>query len=100
MITFPVAGPYAVTMAVYDKAGNHRNARRIIVFDDDPKVSLQGHRSYKADMNGACTWESTPSPLLVTDASPNASCDWITSELSVVRVVWKHRYVLFNEVTW
>ena len=89
--TLPSAGPYAITITAYDRAGNYRTARRLIIFDDSSIVSLQGESSYKTDSNGDCTWNKTPSPPIVTNADPNASCNWITKNVSSVNIAWTER---------
>ena len=84
-------------MSTYDKAGNHRSARRLIVYDEHPTVSIQGTKTIKADVKGTCTWGTYPSPPLVTNADPNANCDWITTKTSSVFVAWRERYIEKNK---
>ena len=89
--TLPSPGPYAITITAYDRAENHRTARRLIIFDDISIVSLQGERSHKIDSNGDCTWKSSPSPPIVTNADPNAFCNWITKDTPTVNIAWTQR---------
>ena len=88
---FPSPGPYVVTITIYDKADNQRTARRLTIFDDVAVVSKKGQRSYKPDINGFCTWKLSPSPPIVKNADPNASCNWITKNASSIIVAWTGR---------
>lgn len=92
MVTLPSAGLYAVTVSAYDVAGNHRTARRFVIFDDNSVVSLQGTRTFKADSDGSCTWKTYPSHPLITNADPNANCNWITKQSPVIDLAWRERY--------
>ncbi|XP_046581222.1 uncharacterized protein LOC124288736 [Haliotis rubra] len=67
-------GVYEIVLTVYDKAGNHRNARRILMYDSNSTVTTQ---------------ENTT--LSVTTASSATSSWQMTS--SAVTVDWTNRYI-------
>ena len=59
-----------------DKAGNHRTARRIFLFDDQQTVTKQDGYS-----------------TLVTSASPDSNYQWVIVSTSSVSVSWADRFI-------
>lgn len=59
-----VTGSYCILLTVDDHAGNHRRARRFLVYDNTTSVSISEH----------------PEDILfVSSAAPNTSYLWVTS---------------------
>ncbi|XP_071088930.1 uncharacterized protein [Haliotis cracherodii] len=75
--TLPGNGVYAVVLTVHDKAGNHRSARRILMYDGTSNVTAE---------------EDVDMQLRVTTAT---SSGWQTTS-SAVTVDWTNRYVNKN----
>ncbi|XP_046365956.1 uncharacterized protein LOC124141846 [Haliotis rufescens] len=72
--TLTTAGVYSVVLSAYDKAGNHRSARRILIYDGTSTVTTQANKQ-----------------LRVTTAS-SATSEWQTTS-SAVTVDWTNRYI-------
>ncbi|XP_048243311.1 uncharacterized protein LOC124141844 isoform X1 [Haliotis rufescens] len=72
--TLTTAGVYSVVLSAYDKAGNHRSARRILIYDSSSIVTTQSNKQ-----------------LRVTTAS-SATSEWQTTS-SAVTVDWTNRYI-------
>ncbi|XP_067663255.1 uncharacterized protein [Haliotis asinina] len=70
----PDVGVYSVVLSAYDKAGNRRSARRILICDGTSAVTTRANTS-----------------LRVTTAS-SATSEWQTTS-SVVTVDWTNRYM-------
>ncbi|XP_070573745.1 uncharacterized protein [Ptychodera flava] len=74
-------GVYCVLLTVTDKAGNHDNAMRYLMFDNvnTPHIDNTGHY-----------------PMRVESAAQNTNYTWITNSDSKVQVQWHHHFL--NEV--
>ncbi|XP_067663298.1 uncharacterized protein [Haliotis asinina] len=72
--TFTMAGIYSAVLTAYDKGGNHRSARRILMHDRTSTVTTQANTS-----------------LRVITAS-SATAKWQTTS-SAVTVDWTNRYI-------
>ncbi|XP_071084119.1 uncharacterized protein [Haliotis cracherodii] len=72
--TLTTAGVYSVVLSAYDQAGNHRSARRILLYDGTSTVTTQSHKE-----------------LRVTTAS-SATSEWQTTS-SALTVDWTNRYI-------
>ncbi|XP_046572318.1 uncharacterized protein LOC124280399 isoform X5 [Haliotis rubra] len=72
--TLTTAGVYSVVLSAYDKGGNHRSTRRIVIYDGTSTVTTLVNTS-----------------LRVTTASPATSA-WQTTSSSVT-VDWTNRYI-------
>ncbi|XP_046552071.1 uncharacterized protein LOC124261758 [Haliotis rubra] len=72
--TLTTAGVYSVVLSAYDKGGNHKSTRRILIYDGTSTVTTQANTS-----------------LSVTTAS-SATSDWQTTSSSVT-VDWTNRYI-------
>ncbi|XP_046543949.1 uncharacterized protein LOC124254116 [Haliotis rubra] len=72
--TLTSAGVYSVVLSAYDKAGNHRSARRIFMYDGTSAVTVQANKQ-----------------LRVTTAS-SATSEWQTTS-SAVTVDWTNRFI-------
>ncbi|XP_046362872.2 uncharacterized protein LOC124139656 [Haliotis rufescens] len=68
------SGVYSVVLSAYDKAGNHRSARRILIYDGTSSVTTQANKK-----------------LRVTTAA-SATSEWQTTS-SAVTVDWTNRYI-------
>ena len=92
-VTIPSPGPYSLMITAKDKAGNHRTARRVMIFDDLSVVELQGDISHASDTNGGCTWLIEPGAPVVTNAEPLSNCEWINKPTNLVNIAWKNRFI-------
>ncbi|XP_046562882.1 uncharacterized protein LOC124271765 [Haliotis rubra] len=72
--TLATTGVYSVVLSAYDKGGNHRSTRRILVYDGTSNVTTQANTS-----------------LRVTTAA-SATSEWQTTSSSVT-VDWTNRYI-------
>lgn len=97
-MTLPTTGPYSILLKAYDTAGNYQTARRLVVFDNQPIVSLQGTKNFRADNNAMCTLTSAPSAPVVTNAAASTGCLWINNFTSVIDVAWHRRYAFYDDV--
>ncbi|XP_071087257.1 uncharacterized protein [Haliotis cracherodii] len=74
IFVLPSVGVYSVVLSAFDKAGNHRSARRILIYDGKSTVTTQDKKE-----------------LRVTTASA-ATSEWQTTS-SAVTVDWTNRYI-------
>ncbi|XP_055958832.1 uncharacterized protein LOC126829498 [Patella vulgata] len=74
-ITFPKTAVYSVILSAYDKAGNYKKARRLVIFDDSSSVTTtQG------------------SVLRATSALSSTNYKWQTN-LNSVTISWTNRFI-------
>ena len=81
-----------MTIAAFDKAGNHRSARSLLIFDDKSQVSKQGTRRVSEGNDGSCTWKETPAAPIISNASPLVNCDWVV-HFGPINIVWKNYFI-------
>lgn len=74
-ITLPGTGLYSVEITAYDKAGNSRSGRRLVISDEESKVET-----------------TTNSVLRVTSAAEASSWEWQWTSDSV-NIDWENRYI-------
>ncbi|KAK3581576.1 hypothetical protein CHS0354_031922 [Potamilus streckersoni] len=75
-ITFPEPGAYFVVLTCFDKAGNFKSTRRILLFDDVSVVSIQ-HQFWN----------------LVLSATKETNYSWIIDRPSRIHVNWTNRFI-------
>ncbi|XP_060604506.1 uncharacterized protein LOC132757271 [Ruditapes philippinarum] len=71
-LDFEEPGPYSIEIVTYDRARNHKVARRIVLFDNASVVDLHGSQSR------------------VIQATAN---DWINKFSDVIEIVWPGRFI-------
>ncbi|KAL3871816.1 hypothetical protein ACJMK2_039788 [Sinanodonta woodiana] len=73
-ISLSNVGVYAVVLIAFDRTGNRKSSRRILIFDNISDV------------------ETTKDPSKVASASRETNYSWITEPRKFVRVEWKNRF--------
>ncbi|XP_046557198.1 uncharacterized protein LOC124266448 isoform X2 [Haliotis rubra] len=75
--TLTTAGVYSVVLSVYDKGGNHRSTRRILIYDGTSTVTTQAKTSLSVTTASSATseWQST---------SPSVTVDWTNRYINTV----------------
>ncbi|XP_055997828.1 uncharacterized protein LOC125647098 [Ostrea edulis] len=78
----PVPGMYAIHFSAYDKAGNHKTGRKVLLYDNKAEV--------------------TANPTKVTrviTASQETNYVWVTKDTRYVDVLWKDRFRNYRHET-
>ncbi|KAK3611479.1 hypothetical protein CHS0354_039090, partial [Potamilus streckersoni] len=73
-ISISAVGEYSVVLTAFDKAGNRKSSRRVLIFDNISAV------------------EKTNDTTKVTSASKETNYKWITEQREFVRVEWNNRF--------
>ncbi|XP_046557203.1 uncharacterized protein LOC124266453 [Haliotis rubra] len=65
--TLTEVGVYSVVLTAYDKGGNHRSTRRILIYDGTSSVTTQANTSLRVTTTSSATseWQTTSSSVTV-----------------------------------
>ncbi|XP_046562886.1 uncharacterized protein LOC124271770 [Haliotis rubra] len=77
--TLTTAGVYSVVLTAYDKGGNHRSTRRILIYDGTSTVTTRANTSLRVTTASSATskWQSTSSSVTV---------DWTNRYINTVHL--------------
>ncbi|XP_046572274.1 uncharacterized protein LOC124280399 isoform X2 [Haliotis rubra] len=75
--TLTEEGVYSVVLTAYDKAGNHRSTRRILIYDGTSSVTTQANTSLRVTTASSATsvWQTT---------SSSVTADWTNRYINTV----------------
>lgn len=85
LLTLPKTGLYSIHLSAYDKAGNYRSARRLVLYDSQSHISHNPNKQTRAD-----------------SGAKNTNYTWVVNNTSVIKIAWSGRFrnVLHDQNKW
>lgn len=74
-VNLPGSGLYSIHLTAYDKAGNHKTTRRLVLYDSNSHVSHNPHQNTRVETGSA-----------------NTNYTWVVDNTTLINIKWTKRF--------